>query len=159
MKTVGLSGSVDDRRFDERGWFLAVCVALPAKRDSCAPRLRAWMGWAASCIRVVRAGGAFGRKSFREAGAPGVREGEMCGRGAPSGRAALNPRADRGLDLHPLPFELPGTAGNYSESELEEWAQRIERWRRDHDVYAYFNNDREGFAVRNALRLKERLGV
>jgi uncharacterized protein YecE (DUF72 family) len=30
---------------------------------------------------------------------------------------------------------------------------------RDHDVYAYFNNDREGFAVRNALRLKERLGV
>jgi uncharacterized protein YecE (DUF72 family) len=53
------------------------------------------------------------------------------------------------------------------ESALEEWAQRIERWRRDHDVYAYFNNDREGFAVRNALRLKvrnalrlkERLGV
>jgi uncharacterized protein YecE (DUF72 family) len=52
-----------------------------------------------------------------------------------------------------------GRRGNYSESELEEWAQRIERWRRDHDVYAYFNNDREGFAVRNALRLKERLGV
>jgi uncharacterized protein YecE (DUF72 family) len=42
------------------------------------------------------------------------------------------------------------------ESELEEWAQRIERWRRDRDVYAYFNNDREGFAVRNALRLKVR---
>jgi uncharacterized protein YecE (DUF72 family) len=52
-----------------------------------------------------------------------------------------------------------GRRGNYSESELEEWAQRLERWRRDHDVYAYFNNDREGFAVRNALRLKERLGV
>ncbi len=52
-----------------------------------------------------------------------------------------------------------GRRGNYSESELEEWAQRIERWRRDDDVYAYFNNDREGFAVRNALRLKERLGV
>jgi uncharacterized protein YecE (DUF72 family) len=59
-----------------------------------------------------------------------------------------------------------GRRGNYSESELE-WAQQIEGWRRDHDVYAYFNNDREGFAirnplglkVRNALRLKERLGV
>jgi len=27
------------------------------------------------------------------------------------------------------------------------------------EVYAYFNNDWEGFAVRNALELKERLGV
>jgi len=52
-----------------------------------------------------------------------------------------------------------GRRGNYSESELEEWAQRIEDWRCDHDVYAYFNNDWEGFAVRNALRLKERFGV
>jgi uncharacterized protein YecE (DUF72 family) len=52
-----------------------------------------------------------------------------------------------------------GRRGNYSESELEEWALRVEDWRRDHDVYAYFNNDWEGFAVRNALRLKERLGV
>jgi len=43
---------------------------------------------------------------------------------------------------------------------LKPLTQRIERWRRDHDVCAYFNNDREGFfAVRNALRLKERLGV
>ena len=46
-----------------------------------------------------------------------------------------------------------------NENELEEWAQRIEDWSRDHDIYAYFNNDWEGFAVRNALRLKERLGV
>ena len=53
-----------------------------------------------------------------------------------------------------------GRRGNYSESELEEWGQRIEDWRRDDDVYAYFNNYREAFfAVRNALRLKERLGV
>ena len=52
-----------------------------------------------------------------------------------------------------------GRRGNYSENELEEWAQRIEDWSRDHDIYAYFNNDWEGFAVRNALRLKERLGV
>jgi uncharacterized protein YecE (DUF72 family) len=52
-----------------------------------------------------------------------------------------------------------GRRGNYSESELEEWARRIEGWRRKVDVYAYFNNDWEGFAVRNGLWLRERLGV
>jgi uncharacterized protein YecE (DUF72 family) len=52
-----------------------------------------------------------------------------------------------------------GQRGNYSESELEEWAQQIEDWRRGIDVYAYFNNDWEGFAIRNALWLKERLGA
>jgi uncharacterized protein YecE (DUF72 family) len=50
-----------------------------------------------------------------------------------------------------------GRRGNYSEAELEEWAQRIEHWRRHADVYAYFNNDWEGFAVGNALRLKKLL--
>jgi uncharacterized protein YecE (DUF72 family) len=48
-----------------------------------------------------------------------------------------------------------GRRGNYSESELKEWARRFAQWRRDVDVFAYFNNDWEGFAVRNALRLKE----
>jgi uncharacterized protein YecE (DUF72 family) len=52
-----------------------------------------------------------------------------------------------------------GRRGNYSKWELEEWAQRIEGWRRTVDVYAYFNNDWEGFAVRNALWLRDRLGV
>ena len=50
-----------------------------------------------------------------------------------------------------------GRNGNYSESELEEWAERIEAWRRSVEVYAYFNNDWHGFAVRNALRLKKEL--
>ena len=52
-----------------------------------------------------------------------------------------------------------GRRGNYSSSELEAWAERIEDWRRSTEVFAYFNNDWEGFAVKNALRLKERLGV
>ena len=52
-----------------------------------------------------------------------------------------------------------GRNGNYSERELEEWARRIEPWRSRIDVYAYFNNDWEGFAVRNALWLKRRLGA
>jgi len=52
-----------------------------------------------------------------------------------------------------------GRLSNYSERELEEWAQRIERWATRVDVYAYFNNDRNGYAVRNGLWLKKRLGV
>jgi uncharacterized protein YecE (DUF72 family) len=52
-----------------------------------------------------------------------------------------------------------GRRGNYSESELEEWAQRLDAWRREVDVYAYFNNDWEGFAVKNGLALRKRLGV
>jgi uncharacterized protein YecE (DUF72 family) len=50
-----------------------------------------------------------------------------------------------------------GRRGNYSESELEEWAVRFERWARDVEIYAYFNNDWEAFAVKNALWLKRRL--
>jgi uncharacterized protein YecE (DUF72 family) len=50
-----------------------------------------------------------------------------------------------------------GRRGNYSESELEEWAQRFQDWRREVEIYAYFNNDWEVFAVRNALWLKRRL--
>jgi uncharacterized protein YecE (DUF72 family) len=50
-----------------------------------------------------------------------------------------------------------GRDGNYSERELEEWARRFEKWRRDAEIYAYFNNDWEAFAVRNAQWLKRRL--
>ena len=50
-----------------------------------------------------------------------------------------------------------GRRGNYSESELEEWAQRFENWSREVEIFAYFNNDWEAFAVRNAQWLKRRL--
>src|SRR5262249_46259272 len=52
-----------------------------------------------------------------------------------------------------------GLRGNYSEPELEEWADSIRGWGELGDVFAYFNNDWEGFAPRNALELKERLGL
>lgn len=52
-----------------------------------------------------------------------------------------------------------GRRGNYSHSELEEWARRLERWRRDVEVFAYFNNDWEGFAVENGKWMRRRLGV
>lgn len=48
-----------------------------------------------------------------------------------------------------------GRRGNYSASELDEWARRIAAWRTEIDVYAYFNNDWEGFAVRNGLWLQQ----
>jgi uncharacterized protein YecE (DUF72 family) len=47
-----------------------------------------------------------------------------------------------------------GRRGNYSETELEEWASRLQGVRREAELYAYFNNDWEGFAVANATRLK-----
>jgi uncharacterized protein YecE (DUF72 family) len=50
-----------------------------------------------------------------------------------------------------------GRDGNYSATELSEWARRIAQWRRTHDVYAYFNNDWRGFAPANALALRKRL--
>jgi uncharacterized protein YecE (DUF72 family) len=51
-----------------------------------------------------------------------------------------------------------GRRGNYSETELAEWADRIRRLRARAEVYAYFNNDWEGFAVRNGRRLRALLG-
>jgi uncharacterized protein YecE (DUF72 family) len=50
-----------------------------------------------------------------------------------------------------------GRGGNYSKSELDEWARRIARWRRSVEVWAYFNNDWKAYAPRNALRLSEAL--
>jgi uncharacterized protein YecE (DUF72 family) len=52
-----------------------------------------------------------------------------------------------------------GRRGNYSKTELETWAKRIEQWRRNVEVFAYFNNDWEGFAIENGRWLKKRLGV
>ncbi len=52
-----------------------------------------------------------------------------------------------------------GYRGNYSKRELEIWAERIEGWRDRIDVYAYFNNDWEGFAIKNGLWLRKRLAA
>jgi uncharacterized protein YecE (DUF72 family) len=48
-----------------------------------------------------------------------------------------------------------GRNGNYSESELEAWRARIDEWRRQVEVFAYFNNDWNGYAVVNALLLRK----
>src|SRR5205807_1745109 len=34
-----------------------------------------------------------------------------------------------------------GRKGNYSQTEIAEWAERIARWRAREEIYVYFNND------------------
>ena len=51
-----------------------------------------------------------------------------------------------------------GRAGNYSATEIGEWAQRISAWRRRDPIYAYFNNDWNSYAPANATLLLARLG-
>ncbi len=45
----------------------------------------------------------------------------------------------------------------YTEAELSSWAEKIRRYQRP--AYVYFDNDSLGWAVPNALRLKELLGL
>jgi uncharacterized protein YecE (DUF72 family) len=56
-----------------------------------------------------------------------------------------------------------GRRGNYSETELEALADRLVALAREGPLWVYFNNDWEGFAVRNAQRLRalveQRAGV
>lgn len=59
---------------------------------------------------------------------------------------------------------MHGPAGNYqgsySQARLENWAERIERWRSQlAAVYVYFNNDQAAFAVTDAMRLQEQVAV
>ena len=47
-----------------------------------------------------------------------------------------------------------GRNGNYSHAELDEWIEQLLRWSAEVDVYAYFNNDWEGFAIENAAYVR-----
>ena len=49
---------------------------------------------------------------------------------------------------------------DYTEDELKYWAETIRKLSgKCEEVYGYFNNDYEGYAVKNCLRLKEMLGI
>jgi uncharacterized protein YecE (DUF72 family) len=50
-----------------------------------------------------------------------------------------------------------GRRGNYSNSELEEWAKRLHSWRAQSEIFIYFNNDWEIFAPRNVALLRRQL--
>lgn len=48
--------------------------------------------------------------------------------------------------------------GRYTEDSLASWAAHIRTWQEEgRDVFAYFNNDAEGYAVENAKTLQARL--
>jgi uncharacterized protein YecE (DUF72 family) len=57
-----------------------------------------------------------------------------------------------------LHYGSRGRAGNYSRREIAAWAERIAAWRRREQVFAYFNNDWQGFAPENAKALLGMLG-
>jgi len=49
--------------------------------------------------------------------------------------------------------------GDYPLETLALWAERMKAWQRNGlAVFAYFNNDASGMAVRNALTVKQLLG-
>lgn len=54
-------------------------------------------------------------------------------------------------------FHEGAADGSYSHRELATWARRLREWSERVDVFAYFNNDWEGYAVANASALKHAL--
>lgn len=47
----------------------------------------------------------------------------------------------------------------YSKRELKDWAKKIKKWQRKKlDIYGYFNNDAQAFAIKNAKELKRLVG-
>jgi len=50
-------------------------------------------------------------------------------------------------------------SSKYTYEELKTLAQKIQAWlKKGFDVYVYFNNDFQGFAVQNAKELSELVG-
>lgn len=59
------------------------------------------------------------------------------------------------MPFHYVRFHGIGAArysGNYSRKMLRKWAEKCREWKRK-DVYLFFNNDAEGYAVKNAREL------
>ena len=54
-------------------------------------------------------------------------------------------------------FGARGRRGNYSDAELRAWSDRLTEWREREELWIYFNNDWEGFALRNARTLRREL--
>jgi len=48
-------------------------------------------------------------------------------------------------------------SSKYTEKELRDLAQKIKKWLKSADVYCYFNNDFQGYAIENAKTLQKLL--
>lgn len=44
--------------------------------------------------------------------------------------------------------------GSYTDDTLKQWANRCRQWANSKDVFVYFDNDEQGYAAFNAMRLK-----
>ncbi len=51
-----------------------------------------------------------------------------------------------------------GALDDYSHKEIDYWANRIHRLSQKVDVFGYWNNDAHGYAPRNCLELKRKIG-
>ena len=50
--------------------------------------------------------------------------------------------------------------GSYDDTMLEIWASKIRKWKEEgKDVFCYFDNDEQGYAAFNAIRIKELIGL
>jgi len=79
----------------------------------------------------------------------------MSGLGLPT---VLRPTAERVYVRFHGPDNGAGAVGSYHDDDLAGWAERIAGWEdAGHEVFAYFSNDVEGYAVRNAAKLVELL--
>ena len=58
-------------------------------------------------------------------------------------------------------FHGPGQlyASEYGTERLRKWKDRIEKHRRERDVFVYFNNDKQGYAAADALALRKLLNT
>jgi uncharacterized protein YecE (DUF72 family) len=83
--------------------------------------------------------------------------GVACAIGDDARRPLPDPPLTTDWTLIRFHYGSRGRRGNYSETELRAWAERISDLRAEAGVFAYFNNDWEAFAVRNGLRLKRLL--
>ncbi len=65
------------------------------------------------------------------------------------------------ITASPIYIRLHGDSaphGDYQDRFLKKWAEQIGDWhKQSYDVYIYFNNDFEGYALKNAMSLKKLL--
>jgi len=47
--------------------------------------------------------------------------------------------------------------GQYSDKEIDLWANKISEWSLNREIFCYFDNDERGYAPQDALRLSKRL--
>jgi uncharacterized protein YecE (DUF72 family) len=50
-----------------------------------------------------------------------------------------------------------GSNSSYTDKELQQWAGKIKQWLKQRDVYCYFNNDAQAFAIANAKKIRDYL--